>query len=184
MTTAILIFFGLLLALVVLAGGPRAAASANKPGIGGRLYYNTGSYGSPTWTHADFVLSVAPSMPWDWAEAGNRATRAKLKMKGRADLSFQVVMKADDADTAYLAFRAAAVSPSAVVDCLILDGLISVEGVKGWRGEMLVGLVSCAQDPDGSIYDTFELHPTFTTNADGPSTVIMGASSTPSFTAL
>lgn len=161
-----------------------AAASANKPGIGGRLYRNTGTYGSPTWTHQDRVLSVSPSMPWDYVEAGSRGTRAKLYMQARADLQIQVQMKADDADVGYLAFRTAASVPGTVVDCLILDGLISVEGVHGWRGEFLVSLSGAPQEADGSIYDTFDLKPTFTTNAAGPSTVVMGAASAPTFTAL
>lgn len=170
-------------ALIVLSM-PCVAAQANKPGIGGRVYRNTASYGTPTWTHQDFVKDVTPSMPWDWHEAGGRFTRAKVKMKGRTDLSFQVVMKADDADAGYQAFRVAAVSPTSVLDLLILDGLVSVEGVSGWRGEFLVGLVGAPQEIDGSIYDTFELHPTQTTNADGPSTVVMAASSTITATAL
>lgn len=160
------------------------AASANKPGVGGRAYRNTGTYGSPTWGPEGMVKDATPSMPWDMAEGGSRATRAKTYMKTRADLSISVVMKADDADSGYLAWRAAAVSPTAVLDLLILDGLISVEGVHGFRGEFLVNLTGQPQEIDGSIYDTFELKPSWTTNAPGPSTVIMGASSTPTFTAL
>jgi hypothetical protein len=154
-----------------------AAASANKPGIGGRVYRNTGTYGSPTWTVQSYVHSVRPSMAWGMVEAGNRATRAELFMKARAALTIEVMMKADDADAGYQAFRVAAMSPTAVLDLLILDGLISVEGVSGWRGEFLANLTSAPQEIDGSIYDTFELRPTFTLNAVGPSTVIMAASS-------
>jgi hypothetical protein len=161
-----------------------AAASANKPGIGGRVYRNTGSHGTPVWTHLDRVLSVTPSMPWDYVEAGSRGTRAKLYMQARADLQIQAQVKADDADAGYLALRNAASVPGTVVDLMVLDGLISIEGVHGWRGEFLVSLSSAPQEADGSIYDTFDLKPTFTTNAAGPSTVVMGASSTPTFTAL
>ena len=161
-----------------------STVSANKPGIGGRLYRNSGTYGSPTWAQIDRVKDVTPSMPWDMVEAGSRATRAKLYMKARTDLSIQVVCKADDADAGYGALRDAAVSPTTVVDCLILDGAITIEGARGWRGEFLVNLTGQPQEIDGSIYDTFELKPTFTTNAAGPSTVVMGATSTPTFTAL
>ena len=161
-----------------------AAASANKPGIGGRVYRNTGTYGTPTWTDQTFVLSVTPSMPWDMVEGGGRFTKAKTFMKARTDLTIQIVMKADDADAGYLAFRAAAVSQTAVVDLLVLDGLISIEGVHGWRGEFLVNLTGAPQEADGSIYDTFDCKPVWTINAPGPSTVVMGAASAPTFTAL
>lgn len=160
------------------------AVSANKPGIGGRLYRNTGSYGSPTWTHQDRVLSVTPSMPWDYVEAGSRGTRAKLYMQARADLQIQIQVKADAADVGYQALRTAANVAGTVVDLLVLDGAITIEGALGWRGEFLVSLSGAPQEADGSIYDTFDLKPTFTTNAAGPSTVVMGAASAPTFTAL
>lgn len=161
-----------------------AEASANKPGVGGRLYANTSTYVSPTWTHQDFVKDVTLSMPWDMVEAGSRTTRAKLYMKARADLTITITMKADDADSGYERFRDASMSPTTVIDCLVLDGLISVEGVRGWRGEFLVNFTGESQEIDGSIYDTFELKPTFTANADGPSWVVMGATSTINATAL
>lgn len=161
-----------------------SAVSAPKPGIGGRRYSNTGTYVSPTWTPQTLDLDVTCSLPWDYVEAGSRATRAKLYMKARADLSIQVKARADDADTGAVAIRAAAMSPTAVLDSLVLNGLITTEGATGYRGEFLVSLTGEPQEADGSIYDTFELKPTFTANAAGPSTVVMGAASAPTMTAL
>ena len=155
-----------------------SAVSALKPGVGGRRYRNTGTYGSPTWTAQTLDKDVTCNMPWDMAEAGARGTRAKLYMKTRADLLITVVSRADDADAGALAILAAAMSPTAVIDSLILNGLITVEGTSGYRGEFLVNLTGEPQEIDGSIYDTYELKPTWTTNAVGPSTVIMGATST------
>lgn len=160
-----------------------AATSANKPGIGGRRYRNTGTYGSPTWGAQNNDKDVTVSLPWDYVEAGSRATRAKLYMKARADMQAQVVARADDADAGSLAIYQAAFSPTAVLDCLILNGLISIEGVYGFRAEFLVSLTGEPQEADGSIYDTFELKPTFTLNGV-PSTVVMGAASAPTITAL
>ena len=181
MTAGLLTFFVALLVVIICRP---VAASANKPGIAAGLYRNTGSYGSPSWTVQTFVNSVRPSMPWGKVEAGARYTRANVYMKARADLSIEVMMKADAADTGYQAFRAASVSPTTVVDCLVLDGLISIEGACGFRGEFLVNLTGAPQEIDGSIYDTFELFPTWTSNAAGPSTVVMGSGSTPTLTAL
>lgn len=161
-----------------------AAASTLKPGIGGRRYRNSGSYGSPTWTAQLLDLDVTSSLPWDFVEAGSRATRAKLYMKARADLQIQVKSRADDADAGAVAIMAAAMSPTATLDCLVLNGLITTEGATGFRGEFLVNLTGEPQEADGSIYDTYDLKPTWTTNAAGPSTVVMGAASAPTFTAL
>lgn len=160
-----------------------AAASAMKPGIGGRRYRNTGTYGSPSWTAQLLDLDVTASMPWDYVEAGSRETRAKLYMKARADMSIQVKSRADDADAGALAILAAAMSPTSVLDCLVLNGLISVEGVSGFRAEFLVSLTGEPQEADGSIYDTYELKPTWTLNGF-PKTVVMGSGSTPTFTTL
>ena len=161
-----------------------AATSALKPGIGGRRYRNTGTYGSPTWTAQTNDLDVTCSLPWDYVEAGSRATRAKVYMKARADLQIQVKARADDADAGSIALLAAAMSPTTVMDCLVLNGLITTEGASGFRGEFLVSLTGEPQEADGSIYDTYDFKPTWTTNAAGPSTVVMGATSTINATAL
>lgn len=161
-----------------------AAASANKPGIGGRRYRNTATYGTPTWTAQLYDLSVTPNAPWGWVEAGSRGTRAELSMKARMALRIMIRAKADDADVGAVAILAAAMSPTAVLDSLILNGLITTEGAAGFRGEFLVNLDGEPQEADGSIYHDYELRPTQTTNAAGPSTVIMSAGSVPTFIAL
>jgi len=161
-----------------------AAADAMKPGIGGVVYRNTGTYVTPTWTPQSLVKDVRVPAPWDMAEAGSRETRAKLYMKTRVDLGgFSVTMRATDANAGYLAFRAAAVSPTSVLDLLILDGAIATEGVHGFRAEFLASLTDEPQEIDGSIYDTFDLKPAWTANGY-PSSVIMGTASSPSFTAF
>ena len=65
----------------------------------------------------------------------------------------------------------------------MLVGLISVEGVHGFRAHFNVNLTGQPQEADRIIYDEFELKPGWSSDGD-PSTVIMGASSTPAFTAL
>jgi hypothetical protein len=160
-----------------------AATSAMKPGIGGRRYRNTGTYGSPTWTAQLLDLDVISSLPWDFVEAGSRETRAKLYMKARADMQIQVKSRSDDADTGAVAILAAAMSPTAVLDCLVLNGLITVEGASGFRAEFLVNLTGEPQEADGSIYHTYDLKPTWTANGY-PKTVVMGAASAPTMATL
>lgn len=183
MTAFVLAGFAVLVALVILAGGPRAGTGGVKPGAGGRVYRNTGTYGSPTWTAQNFVKDCTPAMPWDMAEAGARETRAKLYGKTRADLGAQITMRADNLDAGYLAFIDAAFSPTTTLDLLILDGLISAEAVRGFRFHALVNLTGQPQEIDTNIYDSFDLKPGYSTEGF-PSTVVMGAASAPTFTAL
>lgn len=177
----------LFVVLGVILGGlplPCTAASAVKPGILGSVYRNTGSYGSPSWTRWDLVRSVTPGFNWDFVDASTRASRAKTYDKTQIDLPFALEVRADDADTAYVAMWAAAMSATSVIDFLILDGRIATEGAMGVRGEFLVGISGQPHDIGGVIYTTFDLRAKWTSNAAGPSSVVMGASSTPTLTAF
>lgn len=183
MITLAVAFFATLVLLVILTGGPRVAASAVKTGVGGKAYRNTASYVTPTWVAMNLVRSVTPSIPWDMVEAGSRETRAKLYAKARADLGVQFDMRADDADTAFNAVADAACSPTTLLDLMFLDAAITVEGARGFRAQWNINLTGQPQEIDGVIYDQFEAKPGWT--SDGyPKTVVMGASSTPTFTTL
>lgn len=181
------IAYSLVLALVVLIvlSGQRAAAAGVKVGIKGVVYRNTGTYGSPTWTACPLIRDVTPNFPWDMVDASVRGSRAKLYAKTQIDLGAQVVMRADDADTDYAAWVDAAVSATAKLDLLILDGPITAEGARGVRAEFLVSMSTQAQNIGDVVYSTFDVKPAVgTTITNYPSTVVMGASSDPTFTAL
>lgn len=160
-----------------------AEATAYKSGIGCGLYRNTGTYGTPTWTIQSLVQSVTLNCPWDFSDANSRASAVKLYGKSLVDIAVQVTFRADDADAGWQAFIDAHWSRTTVLDLLILNGLISVEGVMGVRGEFLCSLASEPQDIGGSIISTFDLKPTFSSNGY-PKSVVMGASSTPTFSAI
>lgn len=159
-----------------------AATSITKLGIKAGVYKNGGTYGSPTWALMTLVKEATPGLAnWAFADAAIRATQALLFAKTQVDLSTPLLMRADDADTAYVAMFDAAVSPTAVVDLLILDGLITVEGARGIRAEFLVGADPQNQAIDGVIYTQFMLKPTSSANGY-PKSVVMGAASAPTFT--
>jgi hypothetical protein len=160
-----------------------AAATAFKTGIGSALYRNTATYGTPTWTVQSLIQSVTLNSPWDFVDANSRASAAKLYGKSLVDIGVQVTYRSDDLDTSYLVWLAAHWSRTTVLDLLILNGLIATEGVQGVRGEFLVSMSGEPQDIGGSIITTFDLKPTYTTNGY-PKSVLMGASSTPSFSAI
>jgi len=160
-----------------------AATSAVKTGIACGAYRNTGNYGTPTWVEMTFVKDGKNNIPWDLVEASIRATRAKLYAKTQVDLKPQLTMRADDADTAYVAMFAAAVSATALLDLMILDGDIATEGAMGLRAEWNVSFTDQGQGSGDVVYTTFDLAPGWTSNGY-PKSVIMGAASAPAFTAF
>jgi len=161
----------------------RAGTAGPKAGIAARAYRNTGTYGSPTWTAANNVRDAQPTFPWDMVDASSRATRAQLYGKAQIDIGFQLVCRADDTDTAYGLFVDAAFSPTTVMDMLILDGPITAEGARGVRAHFLFSMPSQPQGAGDLVYSTFDLKPGVSTEGV-PSSVVMGATSTPSFTAF
>lgn len=154
----------------------RAAQAGTKAGIAARVYRNTGTYGSPTWTATNCVRDAQPAFPWDLVDASKRATRAKLYGKTQIDLSVQLVCKADDADTGYGALVDLAVSPTAVLDMLVLDGPLTAEGARGVRAHWLGSLSSQPQGAGDNVYTTIDLKPA--DSSEGvPSAITVGAAS-------
>lgn len=182
MSTFVLTLFAALVIWLIVFGC-RTATSAVKAGIACKAYRNTGTYGSPTWTAADIVRDAQPAFPWDLVDASARATRAKLYGKTQIDLGFQLVCRADDADTAYGLFVDASFSPTTVIDMMLLDGPISTEGVRGVRAHWLFNLTGQPQGAGDNVYSTFDIKPGYSTEGY-PKSVVMGASSTPTFTAF
>ena len=145
----------LLITFVVLVVMVPTATGGFKAGIAGVAYRNTGTYGSPTWTAAPIVADVQFALPWDFGDGSSRVTRAKLYGKTQVDAS---------------------VSPTAVLDMLILDGPVTKEGARGVRAHFLFSLAGQPQGRGDGVYTTFDLK--FGVSSEGvPSAVIVGASS-------
>lgn len=160
-----------------------SATSQILPGIRGGAYRNSATYASPTWVIMPLVRDATPQWVWDFVEASVRATSAKLYAKSQVDVGGSLVLRADPADAAYLALIDASASRTSVLDLLLLDALITVEGSHGIRGEFLVGAEPQDQSIGGVIYTTFQLKPTYTANGF-PGYVVMGAASAPTITSF
>jgi len=175
---------GLFVAFVVLIICLPVATSGVKTGIGGRAYRNTGTYGTPVWTAANIVRDATVTPPWDYGDASARFTRAKQYGKTQMDLGIQLVCRADDADAGYGAFVDAAVSPTTLLDMLILDGAITTEGCRGFRAHWLFSISGQPQAAGDVIYSTFDLKPGVDPGGNVPQSVVMGAASAPTFTPI
>lgn len=161
-----------------------AATSFIKAGINARVYRNTGTYGSPVWAAIDMVRGASPSFAWDMVDASIRGTPAKLYGKGQVDLMVSLDVRADDLDAGYQALWDAAMDQDTVMDLLILNGLVTVEGSLGVRSEFLVNLAGDSQGAGDLIYTTFELKPSWTTAGRYPLKAEIGAGPALSTTAF
>lgn len=162
-----------------------AAISAPMPGAIAGAYRNTGSTGTPTWTEMTSVAGATGfGDDWEFADASKRSTRAKLYDKTQAEVGGTLRVLADPAATDYAALIAASASPSSVIDMMILHGKVTVEGSPGVRAGYKIKRLG-NQEMGGVIYDEFECkaHMSGATPVT-PSTVLMGASSAPTFTTL
>ena len=165
------------------------AAHGVKTGQTSGLYRNTATgaskYGTPTWALSDHVRDLTPSQPWDMADTSIRATPVKLYHPTQKEMSFTAMVRCDDVAADYQAFRTAAENGT-VMDILVLDGLISVEGSRGFRAYFFVSETGQDQSIGATLYSQFEFKPGFGELDDGspayPKIAVAGSSSAVTFT--
>lgn len=152
-------------------------------GIDCALYYNTGTFGSPTWVELTNVSDVSVGGSWQSGDGSTRATR--VVKEGRTRLPLQVSGKMlADKSTGYVAMRTAylAAGTSAIIDVMCLDAPNDSNGADGVRFEAEVHDFSRDESLDNVVYRDFVLKPTiFGTNAIQSVVVTTGA---PVFTTI
>lgn len=130
-------------------------------GLDCSLYYNTGTFGSPTWVELTNVSNVKLDLSF---QSGNGSTRATRVIKeGRTQLPLAVTgsMLADKS-TGYVAFRTffLASGTSAVVDVMCLDGDSTTNTTDGVRFEAEIHDWSRDEGDGNVVYRNFTLKPT------------------------
>lgn len=152
-----------------------------KLGISARLYRNTGTYNSPTWSAVNNISDVTVNVAWDKGDASTRASRVKGGAKTQLDLSVNVKMAVSDTDTAYLAFIGASLDDTRI-DVLVLNGDIGTEGVRGFRFDALVYTANEDQALGNTLYDDMMLSPYIFDNV--PKLAVVGGGGTITYTSL
>lgn len=148
-------------------------------GKNAKIYYNTATYGSPTWVEISIFSDVNLDISFDWAEVPTRASSVKKGGKTLADVPMTGKVKQHLTDTTFLAIWAALISPTGVMDLLILNASSATNGARGVRGEFAV--MSNKDDQslgNGLVYD-LQFKPADTDNAFSTAVV---ASAAPVFT--
>lgn len=156
---------------------------ANGLGIDCVLYYNSGTFGSPTWVELSNVLDVQVGGAWNSGDGSSRATRVIKEGRTRLPLQISGRMLADKS-TGYVAMRTAyyASGTSAIIDVMVLDGPSDSNGADGFRFEAEVHDFSRDEGADNVVYRDFVLKPSIFGSNAVQSVVV--ASGSPVFTTL
>lgn len=152
-------------------------------GIDCVLYYNSGTFGSPTWVECDMVSDVQVSAAWNSGDGSTRATRVVKEGRTQLPLSISGKMIADKS-TAYVAFRTAflAAGSSGIIDIMCLDAPSTSNGADGFRFEAEVHDWSRSEGLGDVVFRDFVLKPSiFGSNAVQSVVVASGA---PVFTTI
>lgn len=134
-----------------------------KLGVTSKLYRNTNTYGSPTWTEVTCISDLAVNAAWDEADASSRASRVKQQSKTMMGLEITGKAKVSDTDAGFLAIWAALHSDTPL-DCLVLNGAKDSNGVRGYRCEFNVFSGNEDQAMANTPYLDFTLKPAASDN--------------------
>lgn len=124
-----------------------------------KLYYNTGTYGVPTWVLIGRVSSPSrtqgrPTSRKTYREATNSKNVTGLK---DFEISGQYVLKnATVADTVYAALLASFMSDT-VMDIAMLDTLVATTGATGIRGPFVVSQLDRSEDDEDAVVADFTM---------------------------
>lgn len=127
-------------------------------GILSKLYFNSGSYGTPTWVEVNLVSDLVVDATWNEAEGSTRAEQAQVFEPTNLKLDLTGKIRKNILDTPYLMIRAAHLVKTSL-DILILDRSIATVGADGFRFEGKVFNWSEDQGLGTVIFKEFGIKP-------------------------
>ena len=127
-------------------------------GSEGKLYRNTGTYGTPVLSEISNIRDLDYGLDWGTAEFKSRGETSKKYKKTQSEetISFQLEDNPSDSTAAahFTAIQAAAASATDTVELWDLDGAHGTEGSKGPRIVMQITKFERAMPlEDTSIYN-------------------------------
>jgi hypothetical protein len=140
---------------------------ATKLGLNAKLYYNTGSYGTPTWTLCDFMKDVSLELSSAEADATTRANGGwKATLATLQDASLTFTAPHDVSITAYAAFVDAWYDRTPL-ELLILDQAVATAGATGLRASFIITGMTEGQPIEDIQANDFTLKLTNTYDGSG-----------------
>jgi hypothetical protein len=113
-------------------------------GFNGKLYRNTGTYGSPTWNEVPNVKDLSVSIEKGEADASTRESSWKQVRGSLKDATIEFGMVYDTGDVDWTALRDAFLN-STPVELAIADGAIATNGTQYLRVSVEVMKFSTTQ---------------------------------------
>jgi hypothetical protein len=146
-------------------------------GIRCKVYYNSATYGSPTWVEVEAVNDWKENVNSEKIKGPDRGSLVNLYGKGEMDLSWTGTIKRGGTEAAKL--KTASLTDE-VIDIMILDADKAVVGAIGYRVDVQVFGGSNDQGRSAILYDEVEIVPTIM-NTNPPKTAVVGSGGTITF---
>lgn len=130
-------------------------------GLECKLYYNTGTHASPTWTAISKAINVSFSISKGEADQSSRSSTWRKSKGTLKDLEITFsYRKKQGTDTVFDALIAAAIADT-VQEYAMLDGAVTEAGAQGIRAFCEIMGVGNTQDLESSEEVEFTLKPTY-----------------------
>lgn len=130
-----------------------------------KLYYNTGTYGSPTWTLIDNAMSLTLNLSKDAVDVTTRASAGfKEYVDGLIDASIEWGMLWDTEDAAFTAIRTAFFNKTAI-EILVLDQEYDNTAAQGLRAICMVENFTRAENLGEALTVSVTVRPVANSNA-------------------
>lgn len=133
---------------------------AKTVGLNCELSYNTGTFGSPTWSAIGNARDVTLSLEAGEADASTRGSDGwRETIQALKDGSIEFELAADSTDAAFTAIKSAFFDGTSI-DVLALDGPQSTTGSQGLRMIAAVSAFSRSEPLEDTVTVSVTLKPT------------------------
>jgi hypothetical protein len=142
-----------------------------KLGLNGKLYRNTGSYGSPVWNEVTSVRDLTLGDSMSEADVTRRASggwRETAPTLREASVDFDMVNVAGDTNITTIRAAYAARTP---VEFAIMDDGIAVPGARGIRATFIISKFELTQELENAQMISVTMKPT--PSANPPSEMVI-----------
>jgi len=124
-----------------------------------KLYRNTASYATPTWSEMDNVIDLTLNLEKEEADVTTRGSGGWTEVvDGKKDATVEFQMLWDTADTNFTALQDAFLNNTSV-EVLVLDGPEGTAGSQGLRATMMVKSFSRSEDLGDALKVDVSLRP-------------------------
>jgi len=127
-------------------------------GLSCKMYRNTGTWASPTWSEITIAKDVTFSLEKGKADGSRRGVTWRQSIGTLKDAEISMELVHETGDSNFTALRSAFLNGT-IVEILVLDGSVATSGSEGLRAEMEVFSFSRAEPLEDVVMDSVTLAP-------------------------